>query len=200
MSTNGPELHTIEGEAQQRAISSPLRLEILGYFAAGRPLSVKEVAERMGRPATAIHYHVRVLAESGLLRKTGERRDGRRREAEYSMVAEAIAVPGYGTGDENDNALALKTTTSAFRMAERDMKAALAAGAARSEGEDRNFAVTRMHLRLSREEMAEVNRRLDALLGAVLESMRRDEQRDDDQFVSLTLALLPLPDRSVSSS
>jgi len=201
MNTNGPKVHIIEGEAQRRAISSPLRLEILGYFSAGRPLSVREVAERMGRPATAIHYHVRLLAQSGLLNKSGERRDGRRREAEYSMVAEAIAVPGHGPpSEEGENTLALKTTASAFRMAERDMKAALAEGAARREGEDRNFYVTRMHCRLSREEMAEINQRLNALLGAVLDSMRREEPRDDDEFVSLTLALIPLPNRSVGSS
>ena len=201
MKANGPKIHTIEGEAQRRAIASPLRLEILGYFSAGRPLSVREVAERMGRPATAIHYHVRLLAQSGLLRKSGERRAGRRREAEYSMVAEAIAVPGLNEPRvEGEQPLALKTTASAFRAAERDMKAALAEGVARNDGEDRNFVVTRMHCRLSRREMAEVNRRLDALLAAALESIRREEPGDDDEFVSLTLALLPLPNRSAGSS
>ena len=120
MNTKGPKVHTIKGEAQQRAISSPLRLEILGYFSAGRPLSVREIAERMGRPATAIHYHVRLLEQSGLLTKTGERRHGRRREAEYSMVAEAIAVLGRNEpSDESEQTLALKTAASSFRMAER---------------------------------------------------------------------------------
>jgi DNA-binding transcriptional ArsR family regulator len=196
MNDRGPTIHTIEGEAQARAISSPLRLEILGYFSAGRPLSVRELAERMGRPATAIHYHVRLLAESGLLEKSGERRDGRRREAEYSKVAEAIGIPA----GRDDHTLALKATASGFRMAEREMETALAEGAARREGEDRNFLVTRVHCRLSREELAVINRRLDALLGAVLDSMRREEIQDDDEFVSLTLALMPLPDRSAGSS
>ena len=201
MDINAPKIHTVAGEAQDRAISSPLRLEILGHFAAGRPLSVKQVAERMGRPATAIHYHVRLLAQSGLLKKSGERRQGRRREAEYSMVAEAIAIPGHSaSSEEGDHALALKTTASAFRMAERDTKAALTEGTARSEGDDRNFLVTRLHCRLSREEMAEINRRLDALLSVVLTSIRREETRGDDEFVSLTLAMAPLPDRSPSSS
>lgn len=196
MSTNGPDVHTIEGEAQRRAVSSPIRLEILGHFSAGRPLPVREVAERMGRPATAIHYHVGVLADSGLLKKVGERREGRRREAEYAMVADAVGIPA----EKGEHSLALRTTASGFRMAEREMKAALSEGAARTEGDDRNFCVTRMHLRLGREEMAEINTRLDALLGAVLEAMRGQEQREDDEFVSLTLALLPLPDRSTGSS
>ena len=196
MTTNGPRIHTVEGDAQRQAISSPLRLEILAHFTAGQPLSVREVAERMGRPATAIHYHVGILTESGLLRKSGERRDGRRREAQYIKVAEAIGIPA----EQGEHALAVKTTASGFRMAEREMEAALAEDTARREGEDRNFLVTRVHLRLSTDEMTEINRRLDALLGAVLESMRREDQRDDDEFVSLTLALLPLPDRSTGSS
>ena len=201
MSTKRPSVHTIEGEAQRRAVSSPLRLEILGYFLAGRPLTVREIAERMGRPATAIHYHVRLLDESGLLKKSGERREGRRREAEYSMVAEAIAIGGRGDGpDEGEDTLAVKTAASAFRMAQRDAKAALDSGAARRKGEDRNFYVSRMHCRVNAEELAEINRRLDALLAVVLDSMRREEPRDDDEFVSLTLALAPLPNRSAGGS
>ncbi len=54
----------------------------------------------------------------------------------------------------------------------------------------------RTHLRLSRGEMAELNRRLDAMLGVVLESIRREQPDDDDEFLSLTLALMPLPNRS----
>jgi DNA-binding Lrp family transcriptional regulator len=196
MIRSNPKIHTIENEAQRRAISSPLRMEILGHFSAGRPLSVREVAERMGRPATAVHYHVGILVESGLLNKSGERRDGRRREAEYTKVAEAIGIPSQ----EGDHALAVRTTASGFRMAEREMEAALAEGTARREGDDRNFLVTRVHLRLSKKEMAEINQRLDAVLGVVLDSMRRQDPGDDDEFVSLTLSMLPLPNRSTDSS
>lgn len=200
MTADGPKVHIIEGEAQRRAFSSPLRQEILSYFAAGRRLSVREVAERMGRPPSAIHYHVRLLVQSGLLEKSGERRAGRRREAEYSVVADAIAVPFHSQStEEGENTLALKTMASAFRMAERDMKAALSEGAVRREGEDRNFYAIRTHCRLSRREMAELNRHLDSLLGVVLESMRREQPQEDDEFVSLTLALVPLPNRSTRS-
>lgn len=117
------------------------------------------------------------------------------------MVADAIAVPSHSqSSEEGENALALETMASAFRITERDMKAALSGGAARSEGDDRNFYAIRTHLRLSQREMAELNRRLDALLGIVLESIRRAQPSDEDEFVSLTLALVPLPNRSTGSS
>ncbi len=197
MTASGLDVHVIEGEAQRTAFSSPVRQEILQFFVAGRRLSVREVAERMGRPPSAIHYHVRLLVQSGLLTKVGERRDGRRRETEYSMVADAIAVPSDRQSvGEGESTLAEETMASAFRMAERDMSAALTAAADRREGEDRNFLAMRTHLRLSRGEMAELNRRLDAMLGVVLESIRREQPDDDDEFLSLTLALMPLPNRS----
>lgn len=200
MTTNGPKVHTIEGEAQYRAFSSPVRQEILGFFSSGRALSVREVAERMGLPPSAIHYHVGLLAESGLLKKSGERREGRRREAEYSMVAEAIAVPVHSPPPaDGEDTLAVKTMASAFRMAERDIKTALAEDTVRREGEDRNFYAIRTHLRLNPQEMAELNRHLDSMLGVVLESIRREEPQADDEFVSLTLALVPLPNRTTRS-
>ena len=199
MNPNKPKIHTIEGGAQHRAFSSPLRQEILSYFTAGRALSVREVADRMGRPPSSIHYHVRLLAQSGLLEKSGERREGRRRETEYSMVADAIAVPAPSASSDGESTLAVDTMARAFRMAERDIEAALSEDAARREGEDRNFYAIRTHLRLSRQELAELNRRLDALLAVVLESIQRAQPQDDDEFVSLTLALTPLPNRSIRS-
>jgi len=154
----------------------------------------------MGRPPSAIHYHVRLLAQSGLLKKSGERREGRRREAEYSMVADAIAVPAHRPSSEDgENTLAVKTMASAFRMAERDIRAALSEDAVRREGEDRNFYAIRTHCRLSPQEMAELNRHLDVMLGVVLESIRREQPQEGDEFVSLTLALVPLPNRTTRS-
>jgi len=197
MKTQQLKTHMIKGEAQKRAIASPLRLEIMGQFATGHPLSVKEIAERMGRPPSAIHYHVRLLVRSGLLIKSGERREGRRIEALYRPVADVFAVPGTNTDSpEADNEVALKTMTTAFRMAERDMKAALAGSHARSEGKHRNFFGTRLHCRLSRQELAALNRHLDAIQKTLAAAHHHDTPRDDDEFLSLTLALMPLPDRA----
>jgi AcrR family transcriptional regulator len=192
--------HVIRGEAQQRAVVSPLRLEIMGQFANGQPLSVKEIAERMGRPATAIHYHVGLLERSGLLKKTGERRAGRRREALYLPVADIIAVPGTTeAADDSERAVSLKAMASAFRMVERDMKAALADPKTRTKGKHRNFFGTRAHCRMNRDDLAELNRHLDAIQKMLGEACRRNAPSDDDEFFSLTLALMPLPDRSAKS-
>ncbi len=75
-------------EEQRRAVGSPLRLELIGLFTERKPLSVAQIAQGMGRPATAIHYHVRVLEKAGLLRRAGRKRGARRPEALYIPTAD----------------------------------------------------------------------------------------------------------------
>ena len=111
------------GTRQQReALTSPLRVEILGQFTGPTPLSVRDLAERMGRTPHSIYYHVHLMARAGLLREVGRREGGGRSEALYQPVRNRVALeaadPGAG--------LAIRRTMgAAFRMAERDLEAAL---------------------------------------------------------------------------
>lgn len=66
-------MKVLDDPAQLRAIASPERLRILHLFAAGEPLSVKEMAERLGEPHGRVHYHVRRLVETGFLQEVGRR-------------------------------------------------------------------------------------------------------------------------------
>lgn len=68
-----PEVKVLDDPAQLRAIASPERLRILQLFAAGEPLSVKEMAERLAQPHGRVHYHVRRLVQAGLLQEVGQR-------------------------------------------------------------------------------------------------------------------------------
>ena len=57
----------------------------------------------------------------------------------------------------------------------------------------------RAHMRLSKKELAELNRRLDAVQDFLQQSKKKAEPRRGDVFVSLTLALLPLRNREDAS-
>ena len=65
---NKPKIKTLRTDEERRAFVSPFRMELIGLFTAGEPLSIAQMAERMGRKATAIHYHVGVLEKAGLSR------------------------------------------------------------------------------------------------------------------------------------
>ncbi len=92
--------------------------------------------------------------------------------------------------------MALKAASSAFRLAERDMEAALGADSPRRDGPQRNFYAMRMPLRVRPKDLDKLNAQLDQLMATVIEISGRDKIPDDaTEFCSLTLALLPLRNR-----
>lgn len=186
--------YRVERPEQRQALSSAVRLEILGAFTAVGGMSIREVAERMGRPAGSLYYHFRILEKVGLLRRAGERPGDKRPEVLYEPIAPRIELAA--PQQAGDLAPVLKTMASAFRMAERDLEAGLRQGTARTGGRNRNLLAFRVHMRLSRARLAELNQHLRAVEQFIeRESSRRALPEDADQYCSLTLALLPLRGR-----
>jgi len=202
-----PKTMKLSTDEQHRAIASPQRLELLGLFIDQDQMSVVQLAERMGRPATAIHYHVRVLVKAGILRRAGERRSGRRPEALYETTADTFALAmerpknaAAAAGDAGPaGAAAVKTLTAAFRMAVRDMEAGLTDPATRSTGPGRNMFGVRVHCRLAKKDLAELNRHLRSIEKMLSRIRKTHKPSKNDSFVSLTLALMPLRNREVQS-
>ena len=181
---------------QKKAVASPLRLELLGLFIDRKALSVAEMAERMGRSATGIHYHVRVLEKAGILRRVGRQRSGRRPEALYKPVADVFKMEQKRGAAPDD---ALKTLSTAFRMAERDMRAAMSDPGTKSSGPYRNIFGGRIHCRLSKNDLAELNRLLREIEKTLSTVHKRHKPSKDDAFVSLTVALMPLRNREAQT-
>ena len=182
---------------ERRAVASPLRMELLGLFVDGEPRSVAQIGERMGRPATAIHYHVQVLEKVGILRRVGRQRAGRRPEALHLPAADMFKMADPLDAPEEVAAAALKTMSTAFRMAERDMKAALTNPSCKTSGLYRNAFGARIHCRLSKKGLADLNRHLRAIEKMMTHAAKDHEPSPGDSFLSLTLALMPLRNREV---
>ncbi len=170
-------------------------MEILGQFTSDAPLSISDIAMRMGRPAGALYYHVGMLEKLGLLKRAGTRPAGKRHEALFEPVAQRFALAADPTSPEGI-ASALKAASAAFRMTERDLEAALRSGSPRQTGEDRNFFATRMHGRVSPALLAEINGHFDAIYEIVKSAACAPETTSaSDEYCSITLALLPLRGR-----
>jgi len=131
------------GKDQRTALASPLRLEILGLFTSPEPLAIADMAGLMGRSAGSLYHHVGILEKAGLLQRAGTRPKGKRYEALYLPVASRIEV-AVPRGDDSAVNHIVKTLASAFRMAERDLGAALRSGNSLTEGPDRNLFATRI--------------------------------------------------------
>ena len=74
--------------AQLRALSSPVRIEIVGAFQSFGPMSIRELAEKMARPADGLYHHMRQLAKVDIIRVKLTRRVGKRDEAVFELTAE----------------------------------------------------------------------------------------------------------------
>jgi len=183
-------------DEQKKAVASPLRLELLSLFIDRKALSVAQMAERMGRSATGIHYHVRVLENAGILRRVGRQRSGRRPEALYIPVADVFKMEQERDAPADD---AVKTLSTAFRMAERDMRAALNDPGTKRSGPYRNIFGARIPCRLSKKDLAELNRLLREIEKMLSTVHKTHEPSKDDAFVSLTVALMPLRNREAQA-
>src|SRR5580698_1153514 len=75
---------------QLRALASPVRIEIVGVFQTHGPLAIRELAEKMSRPADGLYHHVRQLLKVEILRVAETRRAGKRDEAVFELTAERI--------------------------------------------------------------------------------------------------------------
>ncbi len=173
---------------QRAALTSPLRLEILEHFHVVGPAAVDEVAARMGRAPDSLYYHIRMLAKVGLLRPCGSRQSGKRDKALYAVVARRIELPCRpGSATEST----MKTMTLAFRMSEREMRAAMESGRFVEQGRHRNFFTCRVRSDLSRAALAEVNRHLKAVEDIFSRELKTAPIKGTS--CSLTVALLPAP-------
>lgn len=133
-------------DAEARALASAVRLRIL-RLCLHDPLTNKEIAARLGRnPATVLH-HVRTLVDTGFLRPEAERRGTRgAREVPYRATGKSWLMDGAGAAGAAGDVL---------------LRAFLEEVAA--VGEER-LESTRLGLRLSPADRAELDRRLHALL------------------------------------
>lgn len=186
-----------QAAARRAALSSALRLEIVGLFGGEKELSVSDMAARIGRPATSLYHHLTILEEAEILHEAGTRPKGKRFESVYRLVNSVLELE-LDNEDQTARDQLVKTVGSAFRMAERDFAAALERDDLCIEGPKRNFLSMRLHMRVGPELLQLLNEHVEAIQKLCVEhSGAPAEPGPDDQFLSVTLALLPLRGRNV---
>lgn len=172
-----------------------MRLELVGLFGEGCPLSISDMAERLGRPATSLYHHVRILEEAGVLHEEGTRPKGKRFETVYQVSAHRLELD-VDPQDETTTRQAGQTMSAALRMAERDFLAALGRDDVCTEGKGCNLTGLRTHMRLSPKALGRLNEILKQIETLPQElSELSSEPGPDDQFLSLTFAMAPLRGR-----
>ncbi len=176
---------------EQRAVlTSPLRLEIMGWFGQGQQLSVRELAHCLDRPAASLYFHLRKLVDVELLRVVSRRPTSSRQAAVYSAVAERIAITVDPESKSSAHA-AVRTVSALLRQADREFKAALEGGDFEGCGPGETQGGRRQRAWLSEAAVAEVSRRLQSVESYMTRQSRKKEGRE----YAWTSLLVPLAKR-----
>ncbi len=83
-------VRTIDDPVALQALSHPLRVRILD--ALREPDSAATVARRLGEARQKVNYHLKELERSGLVERTGERRNGNFVESLYRSSARTLVI------------------------------------------------------------------------------------------------------------
>lgn len=169
-----PKQHVIQDLAQLEAICAPLRQELVSAAEELEEFTVKDLAERLGRPATTIYYHLSKLVEVGLVLEAGSRTAHTKHETLFALVAKQVFIDRENR-DPAYLAVLAKTARSVFSLADRTFQRALNSPSARLAGPGANLQLRQRSARLSKPDL----RRLAAMLAEVEAFLK--ERNDPDQ-------------------
>lgn len=186
-------LHRIRDRVQVEALASPVRQEVADGLQAIGPCSIAELAELLGRAPDSLYYHVRKLERVGLVVARGTRDTGRRTEILYDVAGQLVL--DHVPRTKRERGALLGVIGGALRIGERDYRAALESGRARTaRGADRNAWGGRAKGWLSPAEFAAARAHLDALT----DLLARGKRRPDAELCAFAYVIAPLaPTRRV---
>ncbi len=181
----------IRSASQVQVLASAVSIEIIHAIRSSGPTTIAELGPRMGRKPNSLHYHVRKLRNAGFLHETGTKRSGARTQSIYDVTAVAFKyekAPKDPALRKHANGI----VTAMLRLASRSFAwASQRSHTAREFGAHANLLAERHKARLTRAELAEVNKHLRAAREVFFSSNRTC----GGELCVLTLVLTPEPDR-----
>lgn len=176
--------------AQVRALTSPVRQEIVDALESAGPCTMARLGELIGRPPDGLYFHIRRLVRVGLILEREPHREGRHVSAVYDLPGRPVrlryAAPASAKDLSAVVAAALRTGSREFAAGVREH---LRSGAAEPPA---GLWGARAKGWLTPREAAEVRGLLTEAMGI----LRRGAPREGAAPVSLSLALAPVDDKT----
>ena len=172
--------------AQFEALANPTRMRIL--LESAHPITVAELAERLGTPKTRLYYHVNLLVGTGLLGQVDERKSGARIERIYRVTARTYhPAPGVWEKVDDPRRAAALAASVLFEPA-RAETAAVIEQVFRETQPVAKFG--RMLVHLTADEAAAIADQVSSLV----EAIRKDDNRPDPATTpyAFTYAFAPI--------
>jgi DNA-binding transcriptional ArsR family regulator len=177
---------TVQNARAIALLASPARIELVDTLEAlGGEASVAELAAQLGRPADGLYYHLRQLANGGLLVED-DTPDGKR----YRLRTPR-GVPltlRYRPGATANAKAVADVAASVLRVSERDFRRALDDPASIVDGPLRELWAARGKGWVGDAELGEINR----LLIRLTQLLRKPRTASRDRLVALSWVLAPV--------
>ncbi len=189
-----PQPFIVTSLKQLLALASPGREDIVDAVGVFGPCSVPEIARFLGRPRSALYYHIRALRDCGLLLESTTRRDGIKTTSLYDVPGRPLIVR-YDLSTPRSRKAVVQLGRTRLRIGERGFVRACRPDVAVTEGPTRNLRVTHWKGWLSKRHLKETNVLLDKLVD--LFGRAAAEEGVERSPHELTFALAPVvPARS----
>lgn len=184
--TRPPSLEVSDAETW-RAISTPIRLEILDALRTHAPCTIREIARDIERPATMLYKHIEVMEKAGFVTRPGFRKNGRHVEQLVDLAADNFRINFKTDGDAETEALVAtaKSFTNAGFASIRD---AAEAGALHYTPEELNVLLAYGLGRLTPEGFKEIR----ALLGKMRQTLSTGRTEKSGGLYAISIVVTPL--------
>ncbi|MFM7260797.1 MAG: hypothetical protein ACKO3W_09360 [bacterium] len=176
------------GNAQWRAMSSPLRFELELVAGSICPATAQDFAEATGRTRASIYPHLQAMVDAGFLVVSGHRPSARRPVAIYNR-GPMMDVPPYDVNNFDRAREWIRASDAYFRLHAREHQASIRAmegGSTLLEGLDVHYLFGKiMHLdRAGMQELIELKNQLR-------EFAERYAKPNGGEIVRMMLAIIP---------
>jgi DNA-binding transcriptional ArsR family regulator len=176
----------IEDANEIDLLASPTRIEIVDTLEAlGTAVTVAELAAELGRPADGLYYHLRQLADGGLIDEEAAA-DGRRYRTR-TRKGDRLRLRYRPGASANAEAVG-RVAASVLRVSGRDFARALADPDVVVEGPRRELWVARGKGWVDADDLAEINR----LLARMMELLQKPARDRRSKLIALSWVLAPL--------
>ncbi len=184
MKSHRPQIKWIETRAELRALTSPVRQEIVDVLASAGASSIAELAGYLGRPADALYFHVRQLLRAQLLIQCPPRKHGRHVAAMYDLAGRPLKIR-YGKAPLAEVSRVLR---AAIRLGTRDMDRALPEFGHLPIDDLRRLRAGRVKGWVSDKQL----RRINALINELMDIVQKGTPSPRNGLQSFTFVLAPV--------
>jgi DNA-binding transcriptional ArsR family regulator len=176
----------VEDAKEIGLLASPTRIELVDTLETfSGAVTVAELAAQLGRPADGLYYHLRQLADGGLIEEEvsaeGRRYRTRTRKGDRLRLR-------YRPGDTANAQAVGRVALSVLRVAGRDFERGIADTASVVEGAQRELWAARGKGWVGATELAEINR----LLARVMDLLQHPRSARKDKLIAVTWVLAPV--------